>query len=159
MSVRIAQALGLGADCTKLLRTGRLRAAQVFDRAWAFHAGCAQDSCWSLYVGRECGIALPPPHPAHDEDKHSESHAKAKAGKVVGIGKATATICMDDPFCLIEIAAQDGIGDRLDNMDWRASGQSVQCGTFKTFIWSCQLMKISRQIMDLMLARKFLCNK
>lgn len=148
--MRIAQALGLGADCTKLLRTGRLRAAQVFDRAWAFHAGCAQDSCWSLYVGRECGIALPLPPSMHDDDKLSESRAKAKSDRVAGIGKMPTTICMDDPSCLVEIGAQDGIGERLDKQDWRASGQLGQCGTFTTFIWSCQLMKISRQIMGLM---------
>ena len=152
MSVRIAQALGLGADCTPLLRTGRLQAAQVFDRAWAFHAGCAQDACWSLYVGRECGIALPPaPSTTHQEDKLPVLHPKPD--RIVGIGKAPVAVRMDDPFCLAAIAARDGIAERLDKQSWRSPGRApVQCGTFTAFLWSCQLMNISRRIMELMCA-------
>ena len=41
MSTRIAQALGLGADCTPLMLSGRLRPQQMWDRLWCFHMGCA----------------------------------------------------------------------------------------------------------------------
>lgn len=153
MSVRIAQALGLGTDCTPLLRAGRLRATQVFDRAWAFHAGCAQDACWSLYVGRECGIALPPvsaPISTQCDDKPPV--LKARSDRVVGMGKPAAAVRMDDPFCLAAIAARDGIGERLDRMHWRSLRAPAQCGTFTALLWSCQLMKISRRTMDLMCA-------
>lgn len=144
MSARIAQALGLGADCTPLLRSGRLRHAQLFDRAWCFHMGCAQDACWSLYVGRDFGIPL-------------------------GNGPS------DDPASLLDV--YEGMSERLDRMCWRRahiaenSAKAItdaepedatsveehqtdmnfpQCRTFTVFLWSCQLMKISRRIMDLM---------
>ncbi|KAH8110080.1 hypothetical protein DFH11DRAFT_830218 [Phellopilus nigrolimitatus] len=162
MSARIAQALGLCADCTPLLRAGRLKPQQVFDRAWAFHMGCAQDACWSLYVGRECGISLPLSSSIHNQNQNVEVAGSVDAGsegpklKTKSMGEST-TLAMDDPFCLKTISA-GGVYDRLDTMAWRGRGGQdeivgsgvSQCKTFTNFLWSSQLMKISRRIMDLM---------
>ena len=107
--------VGLGADCTQLVAAGRMKSRDLFDRYWCFHMGCAQDACWSLYVGREFGIPL-----GHNNDPHS----------------------------LLALADPD-----LDYMTWRrpdSDGQAQMCRTFTVFVWTCDLMKISRRIMDLM---------
>ena len=99
----------------------------------------AQDACWSLYVGREFGIPL-------------------------DLGRGPED-CGDDPFILRELVHQvTGGGDEMDRMSWRRTvpamdvattehdtkGEETVCWTFTVFLWSCQLMKISRRIMDLM---------
>ncbi|KAI5116274.1 hypothetical protein M0805_009231 [Coniferiporia weirii] len=154
MSVRVAQALGLSADCTPLLHTGRLRPQQVFERAWAFHMGCAQDACWSLYVGRECGISLPPSGSApRNKDKGREDNGAGDTS--IPRPGASSSIPMNDPFCLHALLA-DGTSERLDHEAWRGNADAdmnmrvERCKTFTVFLWSCQLLKISRQIMDLM---------
>ncbi|EJC99123.1 uncharacterized protein FOMMEDRAFT_160686 [Fomitiporia mediterranea MF3/22] len=158
MSARIAQALGLFADCTPLLRAGRLRPRQVFDRTWCFHMAAAQDACWSLYVGRECGIPLPAAK-KHDESKTRGKDATNASGK--SNGQITASnmpkVSMDDPFCL-GVISSDETTESLDTMAWRIGGaieenandDVPQSRMFTCFQWSCQLMKIGRSIMDLM---------
>ncbi|KAL5498884.1 hypothetical protein ACEPAH_1402 [Sanghuangporus vaninii] len=167
MSIRIAQALGLFADCTPLLRAGRLRPRQVFDRTWCYHMAAANDACWSLYVGRECGIPLPPAASTKRQTPGNNNQANNGSTSDLGnLGKpASASVkdlqrafSMDDPFCLSMIAG-GGVGESLDQMTWRMRGMpdsgsnnsSVpQCKTFTTFMWGCQLMKIGRSVMDLM---------
>ncbi|THH02957.1 hypothetical protein EW145_g6655 [Phellinidium pouzarii] len=150
MSVRIAQALGLSADCTPLLRAGRLRPQQVFDRAWAFHMSCAQDACWSLYVGRECGISLPSISKRDRNQKDSSTEDNNAFSP-----KPRDVMAMGDPFCLSTIS-EGKIGERLDLMSWRGNRGAEdatlvrESKTFTIFLWGCQLMKISRRIIDLM---------
>ncbi|KAL5522840.1 hypothetical protein ACEPAG_8858 [Sanghuangporus baumii] len=167
MSTRIAQALGLFADCTPLLRAGRLRPRQVFDRTWCYHMAAANDACWSLYVGRECGIPLSPASNAKRQTSGNNNQANNVSTSDLGnLDKPASAVSkdlprafsMDDPFCL-SVVAEGGIGESLDQMTWRMQGmpdsgsnnRSVpQCKTFTTFMWSCQLMKIGRSVMDLM---------
>ena len=160
MSARIAQALGLCADCAPLLRSGRLRPSQVLDRAWAFHMGVAQDACWSLYVGRECGFSVQLPTPSYKLDSHiPASGANAEAlvpseGAAVG-GITASSLCSstEDPLYLGTLAAGAAI-ERLDLMTWRRKSEDEsefpRNAMFSAFMRTCQIMRISRLVMDLM---------
>lgn len=155
MSARLEQALGLGADCTHLMLSGRLRPQQMWDRAWCFHMGCAQDACWSLYVGREFGIPLgsggrmDDPFGLLDVAENvgerldwmtwrSRSAANANGANVDGAGANAGAI------------QREGEKEMETEEDRNARMGIHQCRTFTVFLWSCQLMKISRRIMDLM---------
>ena len=165
MSARIAQALGLCADCAPLLRSGRLRPSQVLDRAWAFHMGVAQDACWSLYVGRECGFSVQLPTPSYklsSDIPASGANAEAltngggssalgAAGIQEGHAASNLSCSFDDPLNLstMSVAALE----RLDLMTWRDNedGKEYQNSKmFSAFMRTCQIMKISRLVMDLM---------
>lgn len=165
MSARIAQALGLCADCAPLLRSGRLKPSQVLDRAWAYHMGIAQDACWSLYVGRECGfsVQLPTPlckpnsyDPALNANPEALTNSKGSAmGVNAGIQENTSaphtSFPMDDPLNLstMSVAALE----RLDLLTWRGNGDGKEYPNnkmFSAFMRTCQIMKISRLVMDLM---------
>ncbi|TCD68644.1 hypothetical protein EIP91_010299 [Steccherinum ochraceum] len=52
MSGRMAQALGLGIDCSQWVRSGLISEQDAIDRDWAYWGTVTQDVCWSLYVGR-----------------------------------------------------------------------------------------------------------
>ncbi|KAH8092517.1 hypothetical protein BXZ70DRAFT_1010830 [Cristinia sonorae] len=52
MSGRMAQALGLGIDCSQWVRSGLITEQDALDRDWAYWGTITQDVCWSLYVGR-----------------------------------------------------------------------------------------------------------
>lgn len=161
MSARIAQALGLFADCTPLLRAGRLRPRQVFDRTWCYHMAAAQDACWSLYVGREFGIPLPPATtPTKQSSGGSNQMDKSSSGNMASsssVDMNNPEFSMDNPFC-VAMVSSGGVGESLDRMTWRIRGKAdegndvsvPQCKTFTTFLWGCQLMKIGRSVMDLM---------
>lgn len=173
MSARIAQALGLCADCAPLLRSGRLRPSQVLDRAWAFHMGVAQDACWSLYVGRECGFSVQLPMASYKLDSDipaSGANAEAlaagastsagadvsgRAGAVEGHSASILSSCsIEDPLYLSTVSAGAAL-ERLDLMTWRGRGSDDEDGfprnmMFSAFMRTCQIMKISRLVMDLM---------
>ncbi|THH29803.1 hypothetical protein EUX98_g4390 [Antrodiella citrinella] len=52
MSGRMAQALGLGIDCSQWVRSGLITEQDALDRDWAYWGTVTQDICWSLYIGR-----------------------------------------------------------------------------------------------------------
>ncbi|KAI0317060.1 fungal-specific transcription factor domain-containing protein [Amylostereum chailletii] len=56
ISARIAQSLGLGIDCTKWVEDGVISETDMQDRNWVFWATFCQDTCFSLYVGRDFGV-------------------------------------------------------------------------------------------------------
>ncbi|CAK5284862.1 unnamed protein product [Mycena citricolor] len=59
MSARISQALGLCMDAQPWVKAGRITAADMQDRGWAYWTTFTQDVCWSLYVGREFSLPAP----------------------------------------------------------------------------------------------------
>ncbi|KLO06178.1 hypothetical protein SCHPADRAFT_946303 [Schizopora paradoxa] len=126
MSARISQALGLNADYGSLLRTGRIKPQEVFDRMWCYHMGASQDACWSLYVGREFGIPMGP-----DDDP------SVLEGLV-------------DPMLDTMGWRQEPRKAVVEGEEIEEPVVPQKCGTFSVFLWSCYLMKISRRIMDLM---------
>ncbi len=64
MSTKISQILGLGVDCSRLVKAGTISHDDMLDRNWAHWTTFSLDVCWSLYVGRDCSV----PIPAHIED-------------------------------------------------------------------------------------------
>lgn len=59
MSSQVGKMLGLEFDCSHLLENGSMTQDGVLDREVAYWSGLVMDTCWSLYVGRDC---LLPPH-------------------------------------------------------------------------------------------------
>ncbi|KAF9026870.1 hypothetical protein BDZ89DRAFT_1067355 [Hymenopellis radicata] len=64
MSTKISQILGLGVDCSRMVKAGLISHDDMLDRNWAHWTTFSLDVCWSLYVGRDCSV----PIPAHIED-------------------------------------------------------------------------------------------
>ncbi|TDL25413.1 hypothetical protein BD410DRAFT_785348 [Rickenella mellea] len=133
MSTRIGQALGLGSDHTQWIKAGFVTTQDIFDRRWCYQMTCAQDACWSLYVGRDFATSL------HGADKDLLAHPFAQA---------LDNEPFQHPFPSSRSSSHssttgNGRGGRGDEI----TGQPGFIMT--TFVASCELMMISRRVMGI----------
>lgn len=133
---------------------------------------CAQDACWSFYVGREFGVPMLMGHgPSHDPHaiaeladpsldtmawrmgpEEEEARSRAEEGKVKleqdggagSLGNATGVGGSRSR----ERREREKESEKMKEKE--VDKDAPPCHTFTAFMCSCSLMKKSRQIMTLM---------